>query len=38
MTRYKEYNYNQMKILPASYEKQILPGSFSISVLLTAHE
>ncbi len=38
MARYKEYNDNQMKMLPASYEKQILPGSFSISALLTAHE
>lgn len=37
MARYKEYNYNQMKMLSVSNEKQILPGSFSISVLLTGH-
>lgn len=36
MARYKEYNYNQMKMLPVSYVKQILPDSFSISALLTA--
>ncbi|MEW8036127.1 MAG: IS1182 family transposase [Candidatus Thiodiazotropha sp.] len=32
MARYKDYNYDQMKMLPISYEKQILPGSFEYSL------
>ena len=32
MARYKDYNYDQMKMLPVSYEKQILPGSFEHSL------
>ena len=32
MPRYKDYNYEQMKMIPVSYEKQILPGSFEHSL------
>lgn len=32
MARYKDYNYDQMKMLPVSYDKQILPGSFEYSL------
>ena len=28
MARYKNYNYAQMKMLPVSFERQILPGTF----------
>ena len=28
MARYKNYNYAQMKVLPVSFERQILPGTF----------
>src|SRR6185503_5328927 len=28
MARYKPYDYGQMKLLPVSFEQQILPGSF----------
>lgn len=28
MARYKEYNYNQGKFIPISFDKQILPGTF----------
>ena len=28
MARYKPYDYSQMKLLPISFERQILPGSF----------
>lgn len=28
MARYKKYNYGQMKLLPVSFERQILPGTF----------
>jgi len=28
MARYKHYDYGQMKMLPVSYERQILPGTF----------
>ena len=28
MARYKHYNYSQQKLMPVSFEKQILPGSF----------
>ena len=32
MGRYKDYNYDQMKMIPVSYERQILPGSFEYSL------
>ena len=32
MARYVDYNYDQMKMIPVSYEKQILPGSFEYSL------
>ncbi len=32
MARYKDYNYDQMKMIPVSYEQQILPGSFEYSL------
>lgn len=32
MARYKDYNYDQMKMIPVSYDKQILPGSFEYSL------
>ncbi len=32
MARYVDYNYDQMKMIPVSYEKQILPGSFEHSL------
>jgi len=28
MARYKEYNYHQGKMIPISFDKQILPGTF----------
>ena len=28
MARYKEYDYDQMKMIPISFDRQILPGSF----------
>lgn len=28
MARYKKYDYGQMKLLPVSFERQILPGTF----------
>ena len=28
MARYKHYDYGQTKLLPISYERQILPGTF----------
>src|SRR5215204_477268 len=28
MARYKHYDYDQTKMLPVSYERQILPGTF----------
>jgi hypothetical protein len=28
MARYKQYDYRQSKLLPVSFEEQILPGSF----------
>jgi len=28
MARYKHYDYGQMKMLPVSFERQILPGTF----------
>ena len=38
MPRYKDYDYGQMKMLPVSYEKQILPGSFEHSLSLLIDE
>ena len=32
MARYQDYNYDKMKMIPVSYEKQILPGSFEHSL------
>ena len=32
MARYKEYNYNQSKLLPINFSQQILPGSFEYTV------
>ncbi|MBT8126276.1 MAG: transposase [Gammaproteobacteria bacterium] len=32
MARYKDYNYDQMRMIPVSYAKQILPGSFEHSL------
>ena len=32
MARYKEYDYGQMKMIPVSFERQILPGSFEHSL------
>jgi transposase len=28
MARYKPYSYDQMKLIPVSYDHQILPGTF----------
>lgn len=39
MARYKDYSYDQMKMLPVSFERQILPGSFEYSLsYLIDHE
>lgn len=32
MARYKHYDYGQTKLLPISYERQILPGSFEYTL------
>ena len=32
MARYKEYDYDQMKMIPVSFDRQILPGSFEYSL------
>lgn len=32
MARYKDYDYTQMKMIPVSFERQILPGSFEYSL------
>ena len=32
MARYVDGNYDQMKMIPVSYDKQILPGSFEYSL------
>lgn len=32
MGRYKDYNYDQMKMIPVSFDRQILPGSFEYSL------
>jgi hypothetical protein len=28
MARYKEYSYDQTKLIPISYDQQIIPGTF----------
>jgi transposase len=39
MARYRDYDYDQMKLLPIAYAKQILPGSFEHSLsYLIDHE
>ena len=39
MARYKDYNYDQLKMIPVSFDKQILPGSFEYSLsYLIDHE
>lgn len=39
MARYKDYSYDQMKMIPVSFERQILPGSFEYSLsYLIEHE
>ena len=32
MARYKDYNYDQAKLLPISFSRQILPGTFEYSL------
>jgi hypothetical protein len=32
MARYKEYSYEQILMVPVSFEKQILPGSFEYTL------
>lgn len=32
MARYKHYNYDQAKLLPISFSRQILPGSFEYTL------
>jgi transposase len=32
MARYKPYDYGQMKLLPVSFEQQILPGTFEYTL------
>ena len=32
MARYKNYDYGQMKLLPVSFEQQILPGTFEYTL------
>ena len=39
MPRFKDYNYDQTKMLPVSFEQQIIPGTFEYSLLyLIEHE
>lgn len=39
MPHFKDYDYNQMKMLPIAFDKQILPGSFEYSLCyLIDHE
>ncbi len=39
MSRYMEVTYNPMKMIPVSFEQQILPGSFEYSLsYLMDHE
>ena len=32
MARYKHYDYGQMKLVPVSFERQILPGTFEYTL------
>ena len=32
MARYKHYDYGQMKMLPVSFDRQILPGTFEYTL------
>jgi len=32
MARYKDYNYDQSKLLPINFTEQILPGTFEYTV------
>ncbi len=32
MARYKDYDYNQVKLLPVNFSEQILPGSFEYTL------
>ena len=39
MPRFKDYNYDQIKMIPIAFDRQILPGSFEYSlVYLIEHE
>jgi transposase len=39
MARYKDYDYDQMKMIPVAFDRQILPGSFEYSLsYLIDHE
>ncbi|WP_428609533.1 transposase, partial [Sedimenticola sp.] len=39
MARYKDYDYDQMKMIPVAFDRQILPGSFEYSLsYLVDHE
>jgi transposase len=39
MARYKDYNYDQDKLIPINFKKQILPGSFEYTInYLVDHE
>ena len=39
MPRFKDYDYNQMKMILLSFDRQILPGSFEYSLCyLVDHE
>ncbi len=31
MARYKDYNFDQMKMIPVSFNRQILPSNFEYS-------
>jgi hypothetical protein len=32
MARYKDYSYEQAKLIPISFQQQILPGSFEYTL------
>jgi len=32
MARYKEYSYEQTKLIPLSFDRQILPGTFEYTL------
>ncbi len=39
MPRFKDYDYSQTKLLPVSFDRQILPGTFEYSLsYLVEHE